>query len=778
MGEIPQKDGGGLTTAKLTAPIGSKRSQYVAVVGALIVTAGLIMTVLALLSRYQSGWPVELMPGSAHGFNVLVITLDTTRADRLGCYGYSAAETPVLDALAEQGVRFDDAVTAVPITLPSHATIFTGLDPPNHGVRNNGEFVLTAEHDTLAEVLGGEGYDTAAFVSAFVLDARFGLDQGFDLYDDRVGFSQQTNSTALTSHIHERSAEETSRAAGRWLSKRNRKRPFFCWVHYFDPHFPYAPPQPFSGRFSGRSYDGEIAYMDSQIGNLFKALKTCGAWNNTLIVVVADHGEGLGDHNESTHANLIYRSTMRVPLIVACPGLVHQGQVVNDVVVSISDIFPTVLDLLAIEHGKTCDGRSLVGALPDPDRTIYMETLAPYFDNGWSPLYGLRRHNDKYILAPRAEYYDLRSDPDELNNRYTQVGGAAMTSLNGLIDRLAKRLADRSSLDAVVASAAPLDPESIRKLQSLGYVGSISETDAGAALPDPKDMMPVMRGIDRADALAATGRFAEALAVIKEAASRAPHDSRVLLIMGNVYLRMGREKEADEAFRSAIANTSNPRVPIVAAQVMLQTGQPAKAVNFLRPLCESPTAGADALVNLGIAYLHLGRAEEARNVLLRAERLDNKRFETFLNLATCYQRLGLPAEALEYADIAVSLSPDLPQANQARGLALMQLGENEGALRALATAMSLDARNPSTVQAIANVCMRLGRYPEARTHFETLAKLLPARWEPYLGLSRVNLQLGMTKEARAAVNAGLRLAPDEPRLHAMARHLEELRYDR
>ncbi len=735
----------------------------------------LVAVALTLLPLPKSGWPEELSPGSARGFNVLVITLDTTRADRLGCYGHDAAETPVLDALAGQGVRFDDAVTVVPITLPSHATIMTGLDPPNHGARNNGEFRLDDEHETLAEVLRDAGYETAAFISAFVLDARFGLNQGFDLYDDEVDRTPPTESLAFTKPVFERPAGAVTATAIRWLAERDRGRPFFCWVHYFDPHQPWQAPPPFASRFRRRPYDGEIAYMDAEIGKLVEAAKTHAAWNRTLIVVVGDHGEGLGDHDETTHSKLIYDTTMRVPLVFTCPGLFRGPHYVDDRVVSIADIFPTVLDLIGVESDKPRDGRSLVDAHPDPDRMIYLETLAPYFDHGWSPLYGIRRHRDKYILAPRPEYYDLNADPDELNDLYGTATGAALTSRVMLASELSARLAEWPSLEGVVAVAQPLDPGAIRKLESLGYVGTISEVDTGDVLPDPKDMMPVMRALDRADGLAAAGQLEEALDVTKEAAALSPDDPKVRLTMGHIYLQMGKQQEAEASFRAAAAHTSNPRMPIVAAQLLVKAGQPAKAVEFLEPLRESHPDSADALVNLGVAYLRLGRLQDAHETLLDAERLDETRFETYINLATCLTRMRRPGEALIYADKAVAMATDVAEANHVRGSACMQLGDNEEALRSLTAAVVLDPRNPRVVQDVANVCARLGRYQEALAHYATLARLLPTRWEPQLGLASMSLQLGELEEAQLAVDAGLRLAPNEPRLRALAQHLAELR---
>ena len=389
------------------------------------------------------------------------------RADHLGCYGYAKAATPVLDRLAAGGVRFAEAVTVAPETLPAHATLMTGLLPPRTGVRVNAEGRLESRHVTLAEVARARGYETAAFVSAFVLDARFGLDQGFDLYDDRV---EAAEGAAFASGTNERSADRTTDAALAWLRKRDPGRPFLAWVHYFDAHFPYDPPEPFARRFAGSPYDGEIAFVDSQLGRLLQGLDERGLRNKTLVVVVGDHGEGLGDHGERTHGILLYRSATRVPLILSNPRLFPRPEVVDGTVVSIADIAPTLVDLLGVEDPPARDGLSLIATKPDPRRTAYLESIVPYVDFGWAPLFGLRSLRASYVLAPRPECYDLRSDPGErrdlLGLKTGQRGPCA-----GQAQALDRVLARLPPYEPAVAGARPLDAETRERLQALGYLG-------------------------------------------------------------------------------------------------------------------------------------------------------------------------------------------------------------------------------------------------------------------------------------------------------------------
>ncbi len=542
--------------------------------------------------------------GAASGYNVLLITLDTTRADRLGAYGRDAARTPVLDGLADAGLRYEHALTPVPITLPSHASMLTGLLPPNHGVRDNAEYHLGPDHETLAERLGANGYDTAAFVSAFVLESRFGLDQGFDLYEDETGFDD-TGSAA--GHIVERSAETVTRVATTWLETRERERPFFAWVHYFDPHMPHRPPSPFDEMSTGDLYDGEIAYMDSQIGRLMQTLVRTGGARKTIVVVVADHGEGLGEHGEDTHAMLIYDSVMRVPLILHVPGIVPPGRV-EDRVVSTIDLLPTVLDLLGIDDPRSRDGISLLDPLP-VDRAVYLESLTPYLHNGWSPLFGLRRVQDKYILAPRDEYYDLGRDPGELQNLAGVDRAEIEEATAFLADALADRLAGWPSVGEVAALAEPLDTETIEKLRALGYVDGGAPTQP--TLADPKDMMPVLQAIHRAGGLLSRRRPQEALVEIEKAAALSPRDRTVLQIRGAVYLMLGRDADAERDFLTYLEIKPTADVCAMLAQIKLNDGEYDEAHRFLdQAVLLDPHHGVIYLTR-GDLYAIEGRKEEA-----------------------------------------------------------------------------------------------------------------------------------------------------------------------
>jgi len=531
----------------------------------------LALTVLACAGG-ETGVDLGKAQGAAAGYDVLLVTLDTTRADRIGCYGYAAATTPSIDRLAEHGVRVADAVTVAPVTLPAHASILTGRYPPEHGVRDNGEFVLGPDSVTLAETLQASGYATGAFVSAFVLDGRYGLAQGFDRYDDAVVSAARAG--ALEDHVDERSAAQTTDAALAWLEGLDASKPAFTWVHYFDPHAPYAPPvEPLVG---GDRYDAEIAFVDRELGRLLARLDELGRGARTLTVVVADHGEGLGDHDEETHTLLIYGATMRVPLILHAPGALAAGQVFDGSVASVVDIVPTVLELLGVDDAGVVDGISLAAQPPDPDRLAYMESMVPWLDHGWAPLHGLRRHRDKLILAPAPEYFDLIADRTESSNLWATASGGSAARRDRLDEELAALLAGWPDAAAVAEGVRTLDPEERARLEALGYVGG-SEGRGDGAAHDPKTMMPAIRKIDRAKALAATGRFDEALAEI-DSISESVGDSRSLLgQLARIYVRVGRDEDAAAVLERYVEIRPSSQALVLLAQVRLTQGRPSEA---------------------------------------------------------------------------------------------------------------------------------------------------------------------------------------------------------
>jgi arylsulfatase A-like enzyme len=413
---------------------------------------------------------------------VVVVTLDTMRADRLGCYGYENAATPNLDRVAAEGVVFENAVSPVPTTLPSHSTIFTGLYPQDHGVRYNLVYRLGPEAVTLAELLRDAGFQTAGFPSAFVLDRKFGLDQGFETY---TGGELQPNGTDNDSLHNGLRAGAIVDSAIAWFDGRSETEKQFAWLHFYDAHAPYVPPFPFSSSYRDRPYDGEIAYVDLQFGRLLERLESSPEWEKTLLIVVGDHGEGLHQHRERFHANLIYETTQRVPLIIHGVG-VRAGRIVEPV--TLADLTPTVLDLLGLSSPVEMRGISLAGALrgaEPPRRDIYFESQAGALNYGWHELRGLRYGPWKLIESGDPELFDLSADPGELND-LASLETARVADLTDALRDLGEPMGAAPS--AELAHDPVTDPETERFLASLGYVAGGSGGSAADAV-NPRDLI-------------------------------------------------------------------------------------------------------------------------------------------------------------------------------------------------------------------------------------------------------------------------------------------------
>ncbi len=492
-----------------------------------------------------------VQPGAAAGYNLLLISLDTVRRDHLGTYGYAAAETPNIDALVEHGFQFENAITPVPITLPSHASMMTGLYPPRHGVRDNGLYRLAAEHTTLAERLSSQGYETAAFVGCFVLDKRFGLDQGFDMYNFEVGEGGYFPSNF---DFNQRSAGAVTGAAMQWIGGRRGARdgkPFFMWLHYFDAHVPYTSPLGNLPRFAGRAYDAEITYIDQALARLFEELDATGLRDRTLIILVADHGEGLGEHDESTHGLFVYDSTLRIPFILSCPSLFRGAYHDRERAVSLVDLRPTIEDLLGLAPDAGLDGVSLVRAEQNPGRTLYIETMMAFHAARCSPLYGLRRAQDKFIDAPEPEYYDLVADASEIKNLAAENRPEAQ-ELSGDLGELRSAWSDASTN----AGTRDMSEEESERLRSLGYVHSAGARDTGN-LPDIKAMMRSSKKLTSALRLQKENRLDEALRTAKEASNECPGYLDATSLVAQLCEQMKRPDEAvDVLTRSLEINPS------------------------------------------------------------------------------------------------------------------------------------------------------------------------------------------------------------------------------
>lgn len=651
--------------------------------------------------------------------NLLLISLDTVRADHLGIYGARDASTPNLDRLGREGAYFTAASSAVPLTLPSHATLMTGLLPPHHGLRLNGFGQLPASQTTLAETFAEAGFDTAAFVGAFVLDHRFGLDQGFSHYDDAIDRSRDGSSPRLES---ERPAGVVVDRALAWLKGRSAApasptRPFFLFVHLYDAHAPYLPPEPWRERFATSPYAGEIAYVDQQVGRLLAELEQSGELDRTLVVALADHGESLGEHGEETHGLLLYEKALHVPLLMRAPGRIPAGRVVTTEV-GLVDLAPTLAPLLGLSFPAPAapgSGRDLGPLLaPQPedtalaDRILYAETEYPA-SFGWSPLAASRKNHLKLILSPRPELFDLAKDPGETVDRKEEE----RRSLRQL-DEAAQAI--RAS--AVVLATGAVDGEARQRLASLGYAApAVTATRRLGSGPHPRDRMsdfhrwerleerirkepgadvlPELESLVAADpgnpvfrtSLArlarARGRHQQALELYRQALRDAPRDPDAWQDLAAAFYEVGQAKECAAAAAQALAlDERRPESLTLLALAELQMGRPEAAAGHLRRVLELDPRHAGAHANLGNLLRSTGQWKAAEAEYRRALELAPAMVDAWNGLGTLLVELDRPQEAIPFFRQALILEPGFEEARLNLGIA-SRLAGDEPAARAI-----------------------------------------------------------------------------------------------
>lgn len=679
-------------------------------------------------------------------WNVLLVTFDTTRADRIGCYGNARIQTPTLDRLAADGIRFAQAMTAVPITAPSHTTILTGVYPPAHGVRDNGLFVLAPENLTLAEMLHDAGYATAAAVGAFPVTSQFGLDQGFDLFDDHVtGLVEDYLGRRTTPKdrlfFDERRAAQVNEAVMPWLTD-HADQPFFVWVHYFDAHQPFEPPPPFDQMYANDLYNGEIAYADSRLGFLLDHLRKLGVLDRTLVVMTADHGEGLGEHNELTHAVLAYSATVHVPLIIRPPAGTAPAGVVVDSRVGTVDIVPTILDLLGLESPIDVQGRSLTPLwrtehAPPPHPLQYAENLSPSLTHGWGELRVLFDDDLKYIHGPRPELYDLSNDPGELHDLSAQRPDD-VSRLHGELDDLLQTISVTGA-----STAIDLEPEDRQRLEALGYLhnaaaptGPITEVlrDGGIA---PQDRVGDVNDLSAAKHLLFSGRTNDALTYTERLMRDDPHSPLYLELHATALMELGRLGEAyavvDRLLQ--VGQVSEPLLLQLTAR-QFEAGDPQAAVDSLRQHVEThPTAPGEWV------------------------------------LASLLTRLGEPAEAESALARALEIDPHFARARVDFAVNLASAGETTSAEAQFLIALQDAPYDAKALYNYGTFVLRDGRFEEAAGLFERAIALAPRYLKAHLALVAAHLAADRRTEAEQALVVLRRLAPRSAEAAAAAEML-------
>jgi arylsulfatase A-like enzyme/Tfp pilus assembly protein PilF len=706
--------------------------------------------------------------------NLLLVSLDTVRADRLGSYHYQAAQTPRIDALAASGLRFEHATTVTPLTLPAHSSLMTGTFPAWHGVRDNGGFYLDDGQLTLAEILRDKGFRTGGFVGAFVLDRRWGISQGFDRYFDDFDLDKYGNASAMD--MIQRPGGEVVDRALEWLQA-EPKRPFFAWVHLYDAHASYEAPEPYRSRFPRTrdgAYDAEIASADAQIGRLVDALRADGRLDDTLVVIVADHGEMLGEHGELTHGFFIYEGATHIPLVISGPG-VPAGVIADQV--RIVDVMPTALSLLGVPVPKEAQGTNLMPLAGGQHLGLvaHSESWYPRYHYGWSELRAIQDGRFKLIRAPRPELYDLSTDPREERDQ-SQESGLRLDVFGRALDEFESRTARAGAPEGPRA----IDSETEERLAALGYVaGSVSlKKMDGPARGDPKDKIALYNLMKEAGALSSEGKVDDAIATVKQALNQDPEIVEGYMLLGNFYKKLKRPQDAIAAYRHALARDSEHQ---------------------------------NALFSLALAYKDEGRLDEARVGFERARELDPRNGKVLWQLADLWMRKGdftraeavitdalerkvdehrlllklaevrIEAERFDDAERALKTAlekkPGLALAHFDLGLAYEGQGQIDKAIESYEKELTTNPKAYRAAFNAAKLLQKVGRGPEAIAHFRKAVEIDPSFGTGQLFLAKALLDTGDLAGAERWARSGLTNQP-EPRMAPLGHYVLADIYER
>ena len=714
---------------------------------------GLLAAITTVLIRHA---PEPFRP-----LNIVVVTADTLRADRLPAYGYDRISTPHIDEMASSGVLFDNASTVVPLTLPAHSSMFTGTLPIYHGVRDNGGYYLDEKHITLAETLKENGYKTGGFIAAFVLDARWGLDQGFDRYFDDFDFKK-----------YERIALDTVQREGgivleeglRWMDEVKDER-FFAWLHFYDIHTPWEPPEPFLSRYRGyrgSRYDGEIAYVDSLMGRLFDWLERNDLEDETIVVFIGDHGESLGQHQEDTHGFFIYDATTRVPFIIKAPyRQIQRGRRVESQVRTI-DLMPTLLELVGVASPETVQGTSLVplatGEKDGLGLYAYAESFYPRNHYGWSELKSIRDESLHFIDAPRPELFDVREDPLERNNLASQRA-ATVRRLKTELDRLV----DEFGVEGIDEQGPlTLDAETQQQLAALGYLGGPSKVniDPNRPLADPKDKIGLFNLIKEAGADSSQDRIADAMEKIERVLREDADILEAHNIMGNLLTKEGDLEKALVAYQDALARDPEYKPALFGlALTYKELGRAADAEAGFRRLIELDSRENRAYFLLAQIHADRKEFESALDLLKQAVDVGSERAPLHNLMAQCYLGLKELDRAEEEMRRALEMDSELPTAYYNLALIFEARGDMPSAIDAYVREIEIAPKNFRAHFNLAKLYGETGRPREMKDHFEAAIEINDAFAIGHLYLAKFYLDTGDLEKAYELVTKGIELGP-------------------
>ena len=713
---------------------------------------------------------------SGAGLNLLLITLDTTLADRLGCYGYAKAHTPHLDRLAREGVMFDQCISSVPITLPSHASIMTGTYPFIHGARDNGSYRVADENETLAERLKQAGYVTGALIASPVLNGQYNLTQGFDLYVDLPEPVYEgpilPPAADQPPPTTERKANEMADRAIAWLRDHASRR-FFLWVHFYDPHWPYEPPAEFAERCGGDVYDGEVSFMDAQIGRILDELKALKLQETTLVALLADHGEGLGEHGEDTHGFFLYDTTLRVPFILRSPGRIPPGRLVAEQVRTI-DVAPTILASLQLPSMPAAEGVNLMPlVLGESDQwqlEAYGETWMPYHGFFYSWLRCLRAAGWKFVLAPRCELFQVAEDPRETRNLIDvqpDQAAAMRTSLKELIENATPVLSMSGSRANLSAGAA-------QQLGAIGYAVAPADQESfesGIAgfeprFTDPKDRLEVIRLWEEGVAALWNRDLQRGETIFRELREREPTVAPLRGKLAQVLAMRGSLEEAIRTYQEALQ--LDPKLAPVHTDLgflFRQAGRLAEAIHHFQAVVDLMPDDPFALYNLANTLSLAGRGDEATSYLRRADEMtEGTSPQIQYNLGTVLAESGQPQEAIQHFRSAVELKPDYAEAHYNLANVLVRAERIDDALPHYRQALKIKPDFSAAAVNLGTVLARTGRKDQAIECLYQVMRSDPGYRETYGRLFRLLDDAGRDKEALEVLDTGLEHHPEDTSL--------------
>ncbi|HEX9493904.1 MAG TPA: sulfatase-like hydrolase/transferase [Thermoanaerobaculia bacterium] len=686
------------------------------------------------------------------GTPIILISIDTLRSDHLPAYGYSRIETPTLDQLRADSILYEHAYSHCPLTLVSHASIFTGLLPADHGIRDNIGYTLNPKTKTLAEILKSKGYATGGAVSAIVLRGETGIKRGFDFWDDDVDIDPNFLSMGRA----QRSGDETREVAQKWIHD-HLSSPFFFFFHIYEPHTPYDPPEPFKSKY-GSTYDGDVAAADAVVGRFLDFLREQGIYDRAAIILLSDHGEGLGDHGEEEHGVLLYREALQVPLMIKLPKSSERGKTV-DAPVELIDVFPTITEALGI--AQKSEGLSLLSTNRKIDRPIYSETYYPRFHFGWSDLHSMISASNHYIQAPRPELYDLASDSAEKRN-VVDSNRRTYVALRNAITPYVK----------VAEAPKAINPEQAQQLAALGYIGSTVSTNSNVPLPDPKDKVGLSSDVRKGFLAFQEKRYQDATRIFSELLHENPNMLDILSIQARTLEKLGRYDEAIAAAKQGLrASPTASNLALMVANIALQTHHLDEAEKHARLVMNDlPIEAHRVLALVALEKKDYPRALAEANAVAGPKR---DRPYALMLLGRIAQAQGNLEESLRYFDEAAALTQTkhrqpVPSLNFFRGDTLARMGRADEAEQAFRTEIERFPTEPQPYKNLILLYVTEGKNDAATQLIFSLEKAAPTP-PSYIAISETLKTVGDVNGSRFWAARGLIRFPNDSRLRTLRR---------